>query len=43
MKLLNLTGLALSFAFVAISANMKAQQDISDNHNITINSFSCNT
>ncbi|WEK68499.1 MAG: hypothetical protein P0Y62_11575 [Candidatus Chryseobacterium colombiense] len=37
MKLLNLTGLALSFAFVAISANMKAQQDgISDNHNITI-------
>lgn len=36
MKPLNLTGLALSFAFVAISANMKAQDAISDNHNITI-------
>jgi hypothetical protein len=36
MKRLNLPVLALSFAFVAISANMKAQDAISDNHNITI-------
>ncbi|UMQ40021.1 hypothetical protein MKS83_11410 [Chryseobacterium sp. Y16C] len=36
MKRLNLPGLALSLAFAAISANMKAQDAISDNHDITI-------
>ena len=36
MKRLNLPGLALSLAFAAISANIKAQDAISDNHNINI-------
>lgn len=36
MKRLNLPVLALSFAFVAISANMKAQDDKDDTHTIAV-------